>query len=128
MLMAKIKGKNTKPEMIVRSICHRLGFRFRLHRADLPGKPDLVFPKHRLCILVHGCFWHQHPGCRYASLPKSRREFWGPKLCKNVLRDEKNTAELKALGWRVGVIWECETSPLDTAQKKLESILNISNL
>ncbi|KFE54200.1 very short patch repair endonuclease [Pseudomonas syringae] len=111
-VMAKIKGKNTKPEMTVRSVCHRLGLRFRLHRKDLPGKPDLVFPRHRLCLFVHGCFWHQHPGCKYAYQPKSRLGFWLPKLQNNVLRDHKAKADLEALGWKVAIIWECQTKNL----------------
>lgn len=104
-----IKSKNTKPEMIVRSICHEMGFRYRLHRKDLPGSPDLVFPKHRLCIFVHGCFWHRHPGCKYAYTPKSRPDFWLPKLARNVERDLQVQERLKALGWKVVIVWECHT-------------------
>lgn len=108
-MMSMIKSKNTKPEMIVRSMCHELGFRYRLHRKDLPGSPDLVFPKHRLCIFVHGCFWHRHPGCKYAYTPKSRPDFWLPKLAKNVERDLQIQERLKALGWKVVIVWECHT-------------------
>ncbi|WP_127651336.1 very short patch repair endonuclease [Pseudomonas koreensis] len=108
-MMSMIKSKNTKPEMIVRSMCHELGFRYRLHRKDLPGSPDLVFPKHRLCIFVHGCFWHRHPGCKYAYTPKSRPDFWLPKLAKNVERDLQVQERLKALGWKVVIVWECHT-------------------
>ncbi|WP_439819915.1 very short patch repair endonuclease [Pseudomonas sp. HLG18] len=108
-IMSMIKSKNTKPEMIVRSMCHELGFRYRLHRKDLPGSPDLVFPKHRLCIFVHGCFWHRHPGCKYAYTPKSRLDFWLPKLAKNVERDLQVQEKLKALGWKVVIVWECQT-------------------
>ena len=108
-IMAMIKGKNTKPEMLVRSVCHEMGLRYRLHRKDLPGKPDLVFPKHRLCIFVHGCFWHRHLGCKYAYTPKSRLDFWLPKLARNVERDLAAQQALQALGWRVVIVWECHT-------------------
>ncbi|MHC8345550.1 very short patch repair endonuclease [Pseudomonas sp. RT6P73] len=108
-IMSMIKGKNTKPEMVVRSVCHEMGLRYRLHRKDLPGKPDLVFPKHRLCIFVHGCFWHRHPGCKYAYTPKSRLDFWLPKLARNVERDLATQQALHALGWRVAIVWECHT-------------------
>lgn len=119
LMMGKIKGRNTKPEMIVRSLCHSMGLRFRLHRKDLPGSPDLVFPKYRLCIFVHGCFWHRHPGCKYAYIPKSRPEFWLPKLARNVERDREKEETLRALGWRVGVIWECETRNVDNLRMKI---------
>lgn len=122
-VMRKIKNKNTKPELAVRSLSHRLGFRFRLHRNDLPGKPDMVFPKYQLCLFVHGCFWHQHPGCKYAYQPKSRPEFWSSKLCKNVLRDMKVQQELITRGWKVGVIWECETKNPDLLEQRLIAIL-----
>lgn len=108
-VMAKIKGKNTKPELIVRSLCHRLGLRFRLHRKELPGKPDLVFSRYRVCLFVHGCFWHQHPGCKFAYQPKSRLEFWIPKLHRNVQRDHEAQLALSNSGWTVAVVWECET-------------------
>ncbi|MDE2982790.1 MAG: DNA mismatch endonuclease Vsr [Gemmatimonadota bacterium] len=108
-VMARIRGRDTKPEMIVRRIAHGLGFRFRLYRKDLPGSPDLVFPKHRSVIMVHGCFWHRHPGCKYATSPKTRARFWEEKFEGNVVRDRRNEAALRELGWRVMVIWECET-------------------
>ncbi|MGH6850586.1 MAG: very short patch repair endonuclease [Methylocella sp.] len=109
-LMARIKGKNTGPELRARKVAHAMGLRFRLHRAGLPGKPDLVFPRWRIALFVHGCFWHQHAGCPRASFPKSRTEYWERKLRKNVERDPLVFAALKALGWRVVVIWECETN------------------
>lgn len=111
--MARVKGKDTKPELRVRRLLHALGYRFRLHRRDLPGTPDLVFPGRRAVIFVHGCFWHRHPdpGCWRARLPKSRPEFWIPKLEANAARDAVNLAALAALGWRVLTIWECETTP-----------------
>lgn len=116
-MMGKIKGRNTKPEMVVRSLCHAMGLRFRLHRKDLPGSPDLVFPKYRLCLFVHGCFWHRHPGCKYAYTPKTRLDFWLPKLQRNVERDREKEEALRELRWRVEVIWECETR--DTKKLRL---------
>ena len=124
LMMGKIKGRNTKPELIVRSFCHALGLRFRLHRKDLPGSPDLVFPKYRLCLFVHGCFWHRHPGCKRAYTPKTRLDFWLPKLNRNVERDKEKTGELQVLGWRVEVIWECETQRLELLESRLKVILN----
>ena len=108
-IMSRIRARDTKPELIVRRIAHRLGFRFRLHRGDLPGCPDIVFPRYRAVILVHGCFWHRHPGCKYASSPRTRVEYWQAKFKDNVVRDRDNETALRALGWRVLVIWECET-------------------
>jgi len=106
--MRAVAQKNTKPELRVRRRLHALGFRFRLHRRDLPGTPDIVLPRHKAVILVHGCFWHQHPGCRRAARPRTRQGYWLPKLARNVARDAKTVAELEALGWRVLVLWECE--------------------
>lgn len=106
-MMSGIKGKNTKPEMQVRRFLHSCGFRYRLHRKDLPGAPDIVLVRDRVAIFVHGCFWHRHPGCKYASTPTTRREFWLAKLDGNRLRDDGNQASLLAMEWRVAVIWEC---------------------
>ena len=108
--MAAIRSKDMKPEMIVRSLAHRLGFRFRLHAKDLPGKPDLVFRSRQKVILVHGCFWHQHPrkSCPDGRAPKSNLGYWSGKLARNVNRDAHNIAALKKLGWRVLIVWECE--------------------
>jgi len=106
--MAKIKGRDTKPELRLRSALHKLGLRFRLCRKDLPGKPDVVFPRHRLAVQVRGCFWHQHQPCVAGRLPRSNLEYWKPKLEGNVRRDEEKDAALRALGWSVLVIWECE--------------------
>jgi DNA mismatch endonuclease (patch repair protein) len=108
-LMSRVGGKNTTPEIRVRRAAHALGLRFRLHRSDLPGTPDLVFPKRRVALFVHGCFWHRHPGCRKASIPTTRKEYWAEKFRTNVARDIRRTGELEALGWRVVVVWECET-------------------
>ena len=105
--MAAIKGKNTKPELLVRSWLHRNGFRFRLHRKDLPGTPDIVLPKYRTVIFVHGCFWHSH-GCANSDVPRTRRAFWKEKLSTNRSRDKKMSLSLRKLGWRVVVVWECE--------------------
>ena len=107
--MGRIGGKDTKPEIVVRQILHRLGFRFRLHRNDLPGRPDIVLPRFRTVIFVHGCFWHRHEGCKYAYVPKTRVPFWVAKFAGNVKRDEVHSRELRAKGWRVLTVWECET-------------------
>jgi DNA mismatch endonuclease (patch repair protein) len=107
--MRRIRKVDTKPEMVVRKAAHALGLRFRLHRRDLPGSPDLVLPKHRKVVLVHGCFWHQHEGCRLARQPKSRLDYWLPKLARNVERDVEVRKALVTLGWQPLVIWECET-------------------
>lgn len=116
-IMARISGKNTGPEMRVRKLAHAMGLRFRIHRSDLPGKPDVVFPKRRIVLFIHGCFWHQHEGCRRASMPKSRQEYWSRKLLRNIERDAANQQELIDAGWQVAVIWECETnSPEELAK------------
>ncbi|QAB15193.1 very short patch repair endonuclease [Hydrogenovibrio thermophilus] len=107
--MSRISNKDTKPELIVRKLLHKNGYRFRLHRKDLPGKPDLVLPKYKTVIFVHGCFWHMHEGCKDAGIPKTRTEFWKKKLEENVKRDKKNIQLLKKLGWNVIIVWECET-------------------
>lgn len=108
--MSRVRGKDTKPEMAVRRLVHSMGFRYRLHRRDLPGAPDLVFPSRKKVIFIHGCFWHRHPDpdCKLARLPKSRLDFWKPKLDGNRQRDEANQARLRELGWGVFVVWECQ--------------------
>lgn len=108
-LMRRVRAADTKPEMIVRRLAHSLGLRFRLHRRDLPGSPDLVFPKFRSVVFVHGCFWHRHPGCSRASTPKTRTEFWNAKFERNVARDARVVRQLRNAGWNVYTIWECET-------------------
>ncbi len=105
--MRCVRSTNTKPEILVRSLLHRLGFRFRLHRKDLPGRPDIVLPKYKAVIFVHGCFWHRHPGCRRASMPATRQEYWLPKFQRTVERDRRNQVELSELGWNVVIVWEC---------------------
>ena len=106
--MSRIKSKNTKPELLVRSWLHRHGFRFRLHVKDLPGTPDIVLPRYRTVIEVRGCYWHRHPGCRFAYTPKSNVEFWNAKFAENIKRDKANTNLLNQSGWHVIIIWECE--------------------
>lgn len=107
-MMSGIRGKNTRPEVVVRRFLHRRGFRFRLHARELPGCPDLLLPKYKAAVHVHGCFWHQHPGCRLAYMPASNRPFWNSKLSGNADRDKRNNRALRQLGWRVFVVWECE--------------------
>ncbi|WP_242415542.1 very short patch repair endonuclease [Sphingomonas panni] len=122
-LMRRVKGKDTKPELVVRRLLHKLGYRFRLHRKDLPGRPDIVLPKFRTAIFVHGCFWHRHPGCRKASTPKTRADFWQAKFDANVARDERNVADLSSAGWMVVTVWECETKSIDDLRVQLTEAL-----
>jgi DNA mismatch endonuclease, patch repair protein len=126
-LMARIRSKNTKPELLVRSIVHRMGYRFRLHYSGLPGKPDLAFPSTRKAIFVHGCFWHSH-GCRTGQPPKSRLEFWGPKLNANKARDRRDQEDLATQGWRVLVVWQCEVRDRDVVATKLGQFLGGSTM
>jgi DNA mismatch endonuclease, patch repair protein len=109
-VMARVGTKNTKPELLVRSLLHKMGYRFRLHRKDLPGSPDIVLPKYRTVIFVHGCFWHRHPGCRRATTPKNNFEYWERKFDRNKERDEKAKSALGERGWNVLTVWECETT------------------
>lgn len=106
--MSRIRGRDTGPELMLRSLLHRAGFRFRLHAKQLPGRPDIILPRYRTAIFVHGCFWHRHPGCRNATTPSTRREFWQAKFDGNISRDARNQAELEAAGWTVLTVWECE--------------------
>lgn len=124
--MARIRSKNTKPEMIVRSMAHRLGYRFRLYRKDLPGKPDLVFAGRKTVIFVHGCFWHQHDAeaCLDGRRPKSNTGYWSQKLDRNMSRDAAAQAALRDAGWKVHVVWECDTKNSDRLQALLEGVLN----
>jgi DNA mismatch endonuclease (patch repair protein) len=128
--MASIRSKDMKPELAVRKATHALGFRFRLHRKDLPGKPDLVFPKYSAVIFVHGCFWHQHaePGCLDGRPPKSNQGYWGPKLARNLERDAASRAALQAQGWRVLVIWECETKDAQALAEKIAGFLKADTI
>ncbi|HLJ54410.1 MAG TPA: very short patch repair endonuclease, partial [Chthonomonadaceae bacterium] len=106
--MSRVRDRNTTTEMFVRSLLHRMGYRFRLHRRDLPGKPDIVLPKYKTAIFVHGCFWHQHPGCRKAVIPAANRAYWSAKLARNVARDARVRAELQLAGWKMVIVWGCE--------------------
>ncbi|QBQ56535.1 DNA mismatch endonuclease Vsr [Nitrosococcus wardiae] len=121
--MSRVRQANTAPEMLARKILHRMGFRFRLHRRDLPGSPDIVLPSYRIAIFVHGCFWHRHPGCKKASIPKSRRSFWEEKFAANVERDRKNYIALNELGWHCVIIWECETKDIPALESRLQAEL-----
>lgn len=121
--MSRIKGSDTKPELLVRSIVHRLGYRFSLHRRDLPGSPDIVLPKHKKIIFVHGCFWHSHKGCNRSQRPSSNIEFWQHKLEKNIVRDKKNVAELRKKGWAVLILWQCQTRKPEKLIIKIEKFL-----
>ncbi|MCQ1773703.1 very short patch repair endonuclease [Neorhizobium galegae] len=123
-LMARVKGKNTKPEMIVRRTLFAMGLRYRIHRKDLPGSPDIVFPGRKKAIFVHGCFWHRHAGCRLASTPKTRVDFWKAKFDANAARDSRNIDALEGLGWSVLVVWQCETSDLGQLSENLKSFLD----
>jgi len=121
--MSRIRATNTAPERIVRSLLHRMGYRFRLHRKDLPGKPDIVLPRHNTIIFVHGCFWHQHKGCKYAYLPKTKQDFWIKKLNANADRDKSVIKRLKKSGWRILIIWECETKEIAALENTIRSFL-----
>lgn len=125
-LMARVRGKDTKPEIIVRKTAFALGYRYRLHRRDLSGSPDLVFVGRRKAIFVHGCFWHRHKGCSKTTTPKIRKKFWQSKFDANIRRDAKNVRELRSAGWKVLVIWECETANLVALQTRLNSFLGQS--
>ena len=122
-MMAGIRGKNTKPELTVRRLVHALGYRFRLHRRDFPGSPDLVLPRLRSVIFVHGCFWHRHPGCRFAYTPKSNAQFWLSKLTTNARRDAAALDALAARGWAAMVVWECETGDPQALSMRLRAFL-----
>ncbi|MGN8084117.1 very short patch repair endonuclease [Variovorax sp. 22077] len=124
-LMSRVKGKDTTPELAVRRAVHSLGLRFRLHRKDMPGTPDLVFPRWRVALFVHGCFWHRHFGCPKANLPKSNIEFWLAKFFRNVDRDKKVKNELLAAGWRYEVVWECETKKPEVLKARIKFIFGL---
>lgn len=122
--MSAVSGGDTKPELIVRRLVHGMGFRYRLHVAGLPGKPDMVLARHRKVIFIHGCFWHGHEGCKRAARPASNVEFWNAKIDKNLERDRRNLAELKRLGWKILVVWECETKNIAKLSEILSNFLN----
>lgn len=118
-IMRRVHSTDTTPERLVRSLLHKLGYRFRIHRLDLPGKPDIVLPKRRTVVFVHGCFWHRHQDCPHATTPASRREYWLPKFKRTVDRDRKNQEELQESGWNVVVVWECETMDLKKLSERI---------
>jgi len=120
--MSRIRGKNTKPEILVRKELHARGFRFRLHNKKLPGSPDIVLPRYGVAIMVNGCFWHGHKGCQYATKPKSNVEFWETKIARNRHRDEVTTAHLEALGWHVITVWECELRKNAGLNERLDAL------
>ena len=121
--MSAIKSKNTKPEIKVRKVLHSMGYRFRLHSKDLPGSPDIVLPKYKTVIFVHGCFWHRHENCKYASTPKTRKEFWNKKFTENKKRDSEIQEKIKNIGWQSVVIWECEIKNKELLINRLQNIL-----
>ncbi|MBX3372905.1 MAG: DNA mismatch endonuclease Vsr [Phycisphaeraceae bacterium] len=125
--MSRIRGRDTRPEKAVRSLLHRMGFRFRLHRRDLPGSPDIVLPRLRTVIFVHGCFWHRHPGCRFAYTPRTRKAFWNAKFAANRARDRRHARELRSLGWRVVTVWECRTHDQSRLASRLQAALDVQS-
>lgn len=122
-IMGRVKGQDTKPEILVRSLIHRMGYRFRLHRRDLPGNPDIVLPKHRKIVFVNGCFWHGHEGCARSKRPTSNEHFWTDKLDQTQARDQRYRAELVEMGWRILTVWECEIRQRDRLLATLEDFL-----
>jgi len=122
--MRRIRNRDTSPEMVVRRLVHGMGFRYKLHVRDLPGRPDLVFPRLSKIIQVHGCFWHQHSNCARSHVPKSRVEYWGPKLADNKKRDRSNVMSLRKQGWKVLAVWECELTNLPQIAERLSQFLN----
>lgn len=126
--MRAIKGRDTTPELTVRRLLHAMGYRFRLQRRDLPGRPDIVLPRHRVAVFVHGCFWHRHR-CRYGCVePATRPEFWRAKFAANVARDRRAVRALRRAGWRVLVVWECQTRDMERLRKRLAAFLGPKNL
>jgi len=125
-IMRQVKGRDTSPEKIVRSLLHRMGYRFRLQRDDLPGKPDIVLPRFKTVVFVNGCFWHRHSGCKRATTPATNVDYWQTKFARNVARDARNQAELEKMGWRVVIVWECELKDKTTLEKRLDDYLKSS--
>lgn len=126
--MSRIRSANTKPEMLVRKFLFSKGFRYRLHVKNLPGKPDIVLPKYRLAIFVHGCFWHGHEGCKYFVVPKTRTEWWEEKISVNKRKDDESFAQLTQQGWKVMIIWECELKPAVRDESFSKLFINIQSL
>lgn len=121
--MRRITSKNTKPEITVRKLIFKMGFRYRIHYPNLPGKPDIVLPKYRKVLLINGCFWHQHKACKHGRVPKSNRNFWIDKFARNRLRDAINIRSMRSDGWKVTIIWECETNDMGKLEEKLKNFL-----
>jgi len=121
--MSRIRSKDTKPEIIVRSLLHKMGYRFRLYRKDLPGKPDIVLPKYKIVIFVHGCFWHRHKGCKRCTTPTTNQKYWLPKLEHNIAKDKENRKKLKSLGWQSIIVWECEVKNKVKIAEKLHRLI-----
>lgn len=124
--MSRIRGTDTQPEVRVRKVLHRMGYRFRLHRKELPGRPDIVLPRHRTVLFVHGCYWHRHQDCRLAYTPKSHTSFWLTKLNENVRRDRRVADALRQNGWHVGVVWECQTKDLRRLTERLVEEMDLA--
>lgn len=127
-IMAAIRGHNTKPEILVRSMVHRIGYRFRIHKHKLPGRPDIILPRHRKIIQVHGCFWHAHTDCKISRTPKSNEQYWTPKLKRTVERDKRNLQALNDLGWDVLTVWECEIKDTDQLAERILRFLSPAGL
>jgi DNA mismatch endonuclease (patch repair protein) len=127
-IMSRIKGKDSAPEIRVRRLLHALGLRFRLHRKDLPGKPDIVFPRYKAVVLVHGCFWHGHAGCPRAALPTTNAEFWATKIGRNVTRDEEVRKSLEELGWSVLTLWQCELKNAEVVVDRVLAFLGVKRM
>ena len=125
-IMARVRSKDTKPEMMVRRLLHGLGYRYRLHRSDLPGRPDLVFPRRSKIVFVHGCFWHSHSDCPNVRLPTSNQDYWSSKLESNKERDKRNLRQLESAGWMTTVVWECELGDLESVASRLVAFLGNS--
>ncbi|MCK7598217.1 DNA mismatch endonuclease Vsr [Microbulbifer sp. CAU 1566] len=123
-VMGRVKGKDTRPEMVVRRMLHGLGYRYRLHAPELPGRPDIVFRQRKKVIFVHGCFWHRHDNCKLARIPKSRVEFWTQKLTQNKERDQRNLQDLVNNGWKVLIIWECELTDIVALKARVQQFLD----
>lgn len=123
--MSRVRGRDTKPEMRVRRALHATGLRYRLQAKELPGRPDIVFRGARVAVFVHGCFWHRHPGCAHARMPKSRLDFWEPKLTANAERDRRHIEKLEAAGWRIVTVWECETRDAPTLAAKISDVARL---
>lgn len=120
--MSKVRGRNTKPEKLIRSYLHRQGFRFRINSPNLPGKPDIVLRKYNVVIFVHGCFWHHHEGCKKSAMPDTRTEFWENKIAGTVKRDQKNISDLTKQGWRIAIVWECCTKKKDDLEDTINKL------